>query len=68
MRIKIPRDKTDSNLIEKESWVIAIPPVNDALPGDKIGFGCPLADQLSFGCLILMLRGIPNSFEKIFKF
>ena len=48
-------------------WVIAIPPVNDALPGDQNSIGCPLNYQLSFGYLKLMLRGIPNNFKKIFK-
>ena len=38
--------------------------MNDALPGDQIGFGCPLAAQLSVGYLKLMLRGMPNCFEK----
>ena len=39
------------NLFREGIWVIAIPPVNDALPGDQRGVGYPLVDQLNFGWL-----------------
>ena len=37
--------------IVKRSLVNAIPPVNDALPGNQRGVGYPLVDQLNFGWL-----------------
>ena len=37
--------------IVRRSLVNAIPPVNDALPGNQRGVGYPLVDQLNFGWL-----------------
>ena len=49
-------------LFEKEFGSLLYLLWNDALPGDQIGFGCPLADQLSFGYLKQNAKGNTSEF------